>query len=745
MNAPRTTVTRRTFLKTAAGGAVTAGMGAGLIVPLQVFAAPPAPTFMPGVGGAESVAIAQITPWIRIAPDGTVIMYLSQSEMGQGISTGLTQMLADELDADWDTIRLERAPVTAPYQVTVRGRSFQGTFASTSTALIGPAMKTAGAAARQMLMQAGANSWGVPLDQVTTDNSVVIHASTGRRLSYGALAEAAGKLPVPGAPALKTRAQYRYVGKPMKRLDTTLKTNGSAVFGIDVRVPNMLFAAVRHAPVQGAQITSSNADAVRAMPGVKAVVPVPNALVVVADSFWQAQMAANMLEIAANGGVAEKFSSASYSQEMRAALDGPALPSGERGQGAAVFKTAAKVINAEFELPCMAHAPLEPPCATADVRADGATFWLPIQQQTFHVLGLSKVLNLKPEQIRINTTYIGGSFGRKNPPDFAIQAALASKAVGRPVKLIWNRAEDIQHDKYRPAFMGRFSAALDEKGQLIGLNARLVAQSLLEQVNPAWIKDGVDETTVEGTVTNTYSIPNMAVESVNMKAPVPLYFWRSVGNSPNVFMLESFLDEIALQSRTDPYKMRRDLLAKDPRGLAVLDAVARSAGWGGRKLPAGRALGIAYFPHRGRADSYVTRVAQVAEVSVDKRGNVRVHHIHLALDTGLIINPKLVEAQMQSGIGWGLTQAFKGKITFKDGRVQQSNFHDYPVLTLAEMPKVTVTLIDSDQTPGGVGEIPVPPVGPAVANAIFAASGKRMRRMPFSEEGMTLVGAKQNG
>ena len=713
------TLTRRQFL---ASSAAAAG---GLVLPLRLFA---------------QADLQHLTPWIRIATDESVVLYVSQSELGQGIYTGLTQMLADELEADWTKIRLERAPVRAPYQVTIRGRSFQGTFASSSTALMGPALKDAGAAAREMLVAAGANAWKVPVAECRAEAGWVVHASSGRRASYGQLAAAAAQLPVPSKPRLKTRAEYRYVGKPMARLDTPPKTNGSAQFGIDVRVPGMLYAAVRHCPVHGGKIAGYNEAAIRAMPGVKAIVPLGGALAVVADHYWQAERAADALDLKVDAGGSAEFSTERYSAALRAALDGgKALPSAERGAGAAAFKDAARVLQADYEVPYLAHAPLEPPCATADVSAGSATVWAPTQQQTFNVLALSKALGLAPDAIRLNTTQIGGSFGRKNPPDFVVQAALVSKAVGKPVKLIWSREQDIRHDRYRPAFAGRIRAGLDADGNILVIGARLAAQSLLAQVNPAWLKDGVDETTTEGTATMSYAIPSLYVDSVNMEAPVSLYFWRSVGNSPNVFMLETFLDELARETNRDPYALRRHLLRDDERGRAVLDAAAKSAGWGTRKLAPGRALGIAYFPHRGRGDSFVARVAQVAEVSVDARGGTRVHRIDVAIDTGTVINPRLLEAQMHSGIGWGLTQAFFGKISFDSGQVQQSNFHDYRMLTMAQMPRVEVTLIDNDHTPGGAGEVPVAAVAPAVANAILAASGRKLRRMPFSDEGITLL------
>ena len=451
--------TRRQFLAGSATGA------AGLIIPLELFA-------QPGT-------LLHLSPWIRIGTDDAVVLYMSQSEMGQAIYTGVAQILADELDAEWSRIRLERAPVRAPCQVTLRGNSRQG------TALLWRALRNAGATGREMLIQAASQRWQVPVSECTATDGFVVHAS-GKRYRYSELATAAAALPVPPNPRLKTRAEYRYIGKPLKRLDTVAKTTGSALFGIDVRVPGTLYAAVRHCPVFGGKIAGFNDAAICAMPGVRAIVPVANGFVVVADHQWKAFRAADAMVLQVEPG---SFSSVKHSHALRAALDAErAAAAVSRGAGATLIAGAAKVVEADYEVPYLAHAPMEPLCATADVRADGCTMWVPTQQQTFSMLALAKVLGLAPERIQINTTYLGGGFGRKGVPDFVLEAALASKAVGKPVKLMWSREEDIQQDRYRPGFMGRFRAGLDANGDIVGLSARLAAQSLPTQVVPPWIR-----------------------------------------------------------------------------------------------------------------------------------------------------------------------------------------------------------------------------------------------------------------
>ena len=715
----RYSASRRRFLAGVAGGA------AGLVIPLRL-------SFAQQPSGTLAAALAQVTPWIRIGADESVVLYMSQAEMGQGIRTGLAQVLAEELEADWNRIRLENAPVAAPYQITIRGFSGQFTAASSSMTLLYEPLRNAGAGAREMLTEAAARDWQVPAAECVARNGFISHKASGRKLSYGKLAAAASTLPIPGNPKLKSRGEFRYIGKPLRRLDTPSKTNGSAMFGIDVRVPDMLHAAIRHCPVFGGKITGYNEQLVKSMPGVRAVVPTQDALIVVAENYWQARAAAQALELNVDPGPAGGMSSDTLWAALRGGLDtGAPLVARADGDVARALSGAVRTIEAEYMVPYLAHAAIEPVNCTADVRSDGCTIWAPTQGPARVKATLANMLKLPPEAIKVNVTYLGGGFGRKGQPDFVIEAALASRAVGRPVKLVWSREEDMRQDYYRPGFVGRYRAGLDASGNLVAMSARIAAQSLLAQLNPRWLrKDRLDETTVEGTADLPYAIPNFLVEGVNVEGPVRLGWLRSIGHGPNAFMVESFIDEVAHAAGSDPYQFRRVLLKNDKRALAVLDAAAKAARWG-RKMPPGRALGIAYHTYTGRAEIYHTRSAQVAEVSVAADGKLRVHSIYAAVDCGTVVNPRLVEAQVQGSIGWGLSAALKGKITFAGGQVQQSNFHDYPLLTLAEMPKIDVQLIDGGGPPAGMGEGTVPPTAPAVANAIFAATGKRLRSSPL--------------
>ena len=712
-------VSRRRFLASVAASA------GGLIIPL-----PMAHAQIQGPTGKSGPVL--VTPWIRIGADDTITLYMSQAEMGQGTRTGVAQILADELEADWSRIRLENAPVAAPYQITIRGFSSQFTAASSAITLLYGPLRTAGACARAMLIEAAATQWQVPRDQCLAREGAVLHELTGRRLNYGALAQAAAALPIPREPILKSPGQFRYIGKSIHRLDTPAKSTGKAQFGIDVRMPGLLNAAIRHCPVMGGKIVGYNEAIVKAMPGVRTVVQTEDALIVVANHYWQARAASQALQLDIEPGPHAATDSSALWQAMDRAMSGAdALVARSEGDASGALKSAAKVIEAEYRLPYLAHATLEPVNCTAEVTPDRCTIWAPTQSPGPLRMMLAGLLKLPLEAITIHVTYVGGGFGRKGQPDFVLQAVLASRAVRAPVKLIWSREEDTAHDFYRPAFLGRYRAGLDATGNRVGLTPRIAAPSLLAQRNPRWLRrDKLDETTVEGTADMPYGISHLQVEGVNVEGPVRLGWLRSIGHGPNAFMLESFIDEIAHAGGKDPLALRRQLLKDDPRALTVLDAVARAAGWG-KAMPKGRALGIAYHMYVGRADIYRTRSAQIAEVSFDDGGRLKVHDIHVAVDCGLVINPRLVEAQVQGSIGWGLSSALKGAISFTGGQVAQSNFNDYPLLSLAEMPRIHVQLIEGGGEPGGMGEGTVPSTAPAVANAIFALTGRRLRSSPL--------------
>lgn len=723
---------RRRFLQQAgiAGGA--------LALPLALFAAD---------DPARAAKRAQLTPWIVIGSDDSVTVYLSQAEMGQGIYTGVAQVLADELDADWSRVRVElSAPVGPAYRITIIDYTGQFTGGSSSMTLLFEPLRKAGAAARQMLIEAGATAWQVPKSSCVAREGFVVHLPSGRRQSYGVLAGAASRLQVPVDPPLKKRSEWRFIGQPMHRLDAAAKVDGSAVFGIDVVVPGMLIATVKHCPVIGGKITGYNEAAVKSMAGVQALIPLQgDAVLVVADTWWHALKAVTALELVVSPAAAGAPVS---SQDIRAQMterlassaglltrsDGDALRVLAAAGGAGGEGRSRRGLEATYELPYLAHATLEPPACTVDVRKDSATAWVPTQGQDVAREVLHQVLQLPLEAITVHTTFIGGGFGRKFVPDFLVQAALASKIMGKPVKLIWRREEDIQHDRYRPGFMTTLKGSLDARGGIQALSARIAVQPLLGQVFAGWVRNGVDESSVEGLADTSYAVPNLRVEQVDIDAPVALGFLRSVGQSPNVFALESFIDELAAQGRRDPLALRRELLRYDPRGLAVLDAAAALGGWGSRP-PAGRARGIAYRGYVGRGGSFITRVAEVAEVSLHE-GKMKVHRVCCAVDCGTVINPDSVRAQVEGAIGFGLSAALYGKVTFKEGRVEQSNYDDYPMLRLAQMPDIRVRIMPSTEPPSGIGEPAMPPLAPAVCNALFALTGRRIRSLPLSDHGL---------
>jgi isoquinoline 1-oxidoreductase subunit beta len=712
---------RRTFLKQIGVS------GAVLALPLSLFAADVAM-------GAQG---ASLTPWIVIDRDGTVTVYLSQSEMGQGIYTGVAQVLADELEADWNTVKVAlSAPVGPAYRITIIDYTGQFTGGSSSMTLLFDPLRKAGAAAREMLIEAAATNWQVSKSQCRASNGFVEHAPSGRRQGYGMLAAAASRLVVPRTPILKNPAQWKYIGKPMHRLDAAAKVEGSAVFGLDVTLPGLLIATVKQCPVIGGKITGFNEAAIKAMPGVKGLIALQgDSVVVVADSWWNALKAVTALELTINEQpAAQLVSSEGLKAQMRERL---ATPRGlvARSDGDVTRLQDSGLFVQTYELPYLAHATLEPPCATVDVRKDGTVVaWVPTQGQDVARTALQQVLQVPIDKITVNTTFIGGGFGRKFVPDFLIQAALASKAMGAPVKLIWRREEDIQHDRYRPGFMTQLKGRLGTRGEIDALSIRVAVQPLLGQIFAGWVRNGIDEASVEGLADTSYAIPNLRVEQIDIDAPVQLGFLRSVGQSPNVFALESFIDELAHQGKRDPLALRRELLRYDTRGLAVLDAVARNSGWG-KPLLAGRARGVAYRGYVGRGGSFITRVAEVAEVSLVE-GKLKVHRVWCAVDCGTVINPDSVRAQVEGAIGFGLSAALFGKITFKDGQVEQSNFDSYQMLKLADMPDIQVDIIKSTNSPSGIGEPAMPPLAPAVCNALFTLTGRRIRSLPLSDHGL---------
>ena len=705
-------INRREFLE-AAGVA-----GAGLVIGFHLPAG--------GRNGARAAAAAPFAPnaWLRIGADESVLVVVDRSEMGQGVTTSLPMLLAEELEADWSKIRIESAPADKAYINPMFG--MQGTGGSTSVRAAFTPLRKAGAAAREMLVSAAAETWGVDKAACRAEKGAVIHTPSNRRLSFGALAAKAATVPLPHDVPLKDPKDWKILGTRVKRLDSPAKVDGSAVFGIDVKAPGLLVAVVARSPVFGGKVQSFDAAKAKSVPGVKHVVQISSGVAVVADGYWSAKKGRDALTVTWDEGPTASASSATISQLFAQKAGHAGAVARHDGDAQAALPGAAAKLDAAYELPFLAHATMEPMNCTAHVRTDGVDIWAPTQFQT-GAQGLGAGIGgVPPEKVRVHTTYLGGGFGRRFELDFIQEALETSKATGAPVKVIWSREDDIRNAQYRPACFHQMQAGLDASGQPVAWTHRVVGPSIMARVFPDTVKNGLDGEAVEGGIEMPYSVPNVHVDYVLTDTGIPVGFWRSVNNSYNGFVVESFIDELAQAAKKDPYEFRRDLLGKAPRHLGALNLAATKADWG-TPLPAGRARGIAVFKS---FDSYV---AEVAEVSLGSDGAPRVHRVVCAVDCGPVVNPDIVEAQMQSAIVYGLTAALWGEITIDKGRVQQSNFHDYRMLRLAEMPVVEVHIVPSSEAQGGVGEPGTPPIAPAVCNALFALTGKRIRKLPIGK------------
>jgi isoquinoline 1-oxidoreductase beta subunit len=708
---PHTEVTRREFLETA----TTAGVG--LVIGFRL----PANSRL----GVTAPAAEPFAPnaWLRIGTDESVRVVVDRSEMGQGVATALPMLVAEELEADWGKVQIEFAPVDKVYANTLFG--MQATGGSTSVRAGYTILRKAGAAAREMLITAAAQSWGVDRAQCHAERGVVIHAPSKRRLSFGQLVAKAASVPVPQDVPLKEPKAWKILGTPVRRLDSPPKVDGTAQFGIDVKVPGMLVAVVARCPVPGGKVATFDATPAKAVAGVRQVVQISSGVAVVASGYWPAKKGRDALTVTWDEGPSANVSSASISQLFTEQAAKQGAVARHDGDPDTALSGGVTKLDAAYELPFLAHATMEPMNCTAHVRPDGVDIWAPTQFQA-GAQGLgAKIGGVPPEKVAVHTTYLGGGFGRRFELDFIQEALETSKAAGVPVKVVWSREDDIQHDQYRPACYHQLRAALDAGGQPVGWSHRVVAPSIMLRVfGPQAIKDGVDAETVEGAVGMPYTIPNVRVDYLMTDTGIPVGFWRSVNNTFNAFVVESFIDELAHAAKKDPYQFRRDLLGKAPRHLGVLNLAASKAGWE-TPPPAGRSRGIAVWK------AFESYVAEVAEVSVAADGAVRVHRVVCAVDCGPVVNPLTIEAQMQGAIVYGLTAALWGEITIDKGRAQQSNFHNYRMLRLAEMPLVEVHIVPSTDAQGGAGEPGTPPIAPAVCNAIFAATGKRIRRLPI--------------
>ena len=705
-------ISRRSFILT------SAAVGGGLLLGFDLF----------GAGRSSRVAAAQaaeVNAWIVVQPDDAVIIRAARSEMGQGSFTALPMLVAEELECDWSKVRAEYASVAESLR---RNRVYDSfsTGGSRSIRSSQEFLRQAGATAREMLIAAAAQQWGVPAAECRAANSVITHQATGRTIRFGAVADAASRLPPPKSVALKPPEQWKLIGKSVKRFDTVDKVLGKPVFGIDVRLPDMLHAAIRQCPVFGGTLKRYDEAALKNQKGVRQVVALKDAVAVVAESWWQAKQAVEAMAVTWDDGPNAKVSSADILTFLRGGLTAAdAAIARNDGDARSTLASAGKIVEAEYFAPFLSHAPMEPMTCTAHVTADRFEVWAPTQNAEATLAAAAEAAGMPVGKGEVHVTFLGGGFGRRGAfQDFTRQAVTIAKAVKKPVKLLWTREEDIQHDYYRPVSLVKLTAGLDAAGLPVALQARVAGHSIIASVFPDRVTNGLDLQFLEGLVDMPYAIRNLRVEYAMRNTHVPVGFWRSVNHSQNAFFKECFLDELAQAAGQDPYQFRRKLLTGKTRELNVLDTAARKADWG-QPLPAGVFRGIALN------EAYGSHCAQVAEVAVSAKGEVRVHRVVCAVDPGYVVNPDTVQAQIEGSIVYGLTAALYGEITIKDGRVEQGNFDDYEMLRIDQMPKVEVYPVPTGGFWGGIGEPGVPPLAPAVCNAIFAATGKRIRSLPL--------------
>jgi isoquinoline 1-oxidoreductase subunit beta len=709
-----TTLDRRGFLRVS--GAATSGLVLAFYVPERF------------LRGSLLEAAGPFAPnaFVRIAPDDVVTIIVNKSEMGQGVNTALPMLIAEELDCAWNRIRVETAPAKPEYNDAKMGEYTTG--GSTSVMNSWQQFRTAGATGRALLVEAAAQTWGVSAQSLRTENGRVHHDASKRSASYGELAAKASTLPVPKEVALKNPKDFKLIGTDVKRIEGREKVTGAAQFALDVRLPGMLTAVVAHSPVSGGKVKSFRADKAKAVKGVVTVKPITSGVAVIAKDFWTARLGREALQIEWDEGPHASLRTEAMREQYRKLAEEPGLVAENTGDVDEALASSAKTLEAVYEVPYLAHAAMEPLSAVAHVKADSCEIWVGTQYQTMDQNVAAAITGLTPEQIEIQTPLLGGGFGRRANPtsDFVADAVEVAKGENVPVKTVWTREEDIQGGYYRPMFVHKLRAGIDADGMPIGWLQRCVGESIAQGtvLEPYMMKNGIDESSVEGAAHMPYAIPNRRIESHNAPKTRPILWWRSVGHTHTAFVNESFLDEVAHAGGKDPYELRRALLKNEPRHLAVLELAAEKAGWG-KPLPAGRARGIA------TRKSFESYAAEVAEVSVDPKGAVRVHRVVVAIDCGIAVNPLNIRAQMESAIVYGLSAALYGELTVDKGRVKQSNFNDYPVLRLDVMPEVEVHIVKSTEDPTGVGEPGLPPIAPAVTNAIFSLTGKRIRKLPI--------------
>ncbi len=708
------TMGRRAFLRSSLAS------GAGLVIafylPRRARAAEPV---------AAEKPLPEPNAFVRIAPDDSVTILLAHSEMGQGIWTTLAMLVAEELDCDWSRIRVEHAPAAPAYAHTAYGMQMTGGSSTTWSEF--DRYRTVGAMARDLLVRAAAERWKTDPRRLRTAAGAVLRGK--EKLRYGELAEAAAALPAPARVTLKPARQWKRIGKPTRRLDSPEKITGKAQFGIDVQLPGLRTALVARSPVFGGKLRSFDASKALAVPGVEKVLEVPSGVAVVASHFWAARTGREALQLDWDPGPGAALDSGKLLASYRELARSPGQSALTRGDAAAGLQAAARRLEAEYHVPFLAHAAMEPLNCTVRLEGGGCEIWTGTQMQTNDQAAAARVLSIPPEKVTIHTPFLGGGFGRRANPraDFVTEAVQVARAAGVPVKVIWTREDDLQGGFYRPAFLHRIEAGLDAGGRPVAWRHGIVGQSILAGTpfEAMLVKDGIDATSVEGVVDSPY-LEQVAACQVSLHSPrneVPVLWWRSVGHTHSAFAMECMLDELAHAAAKEPLAYRTALLRKQPRHLRALRLAAEKAGWG-KKPAAGRARGLAVH------ESFGSIVAEVAEVSADA-GRIRVHRVTCAIDCGLAVNPLGVEAQVQGSVAFGLGPVLHSEITLAEGRVRQSNFHDYEVLRLDEMPQVDVHIVPSQARMGGVGEPATAAVAPAVANAIFALTGKRLRSLPL--------------
>jgi isoquinoline 1-oxidoreductase subunit beta len=707
------TISRRTLLT----GGLAGGFLLAFHLPVRALA-PNEPVQPPDATSGKFAPNA----FIRIDPAGQTTLVMPQVEMGQGVYTSIAMILAEELDADFAKVTLEHAPPNDKlYGNPVFGLQVTGN--SNSIRAWWDHLRNAGASARAMLVQAAAVQWQVEPASCTTAKGEVIHKDTGRKLAYAELAASAGSQTPPKDVVLKDPKDFVLIGKPLKRFDTPDKTNGKAVYGIDAILPDMKFATVAACPVFGGKVGKVDDSAAKKIPGVRKIVVLDDLVAVVGDHMWAAKKGLDALKIEWNEGPNARLSSKDIWQDLRAASEKDGVVAKSEGDIAKGLATGER-LDASYELPFLAHAPMEPVNATVHVKPDSCEVWTGTQILTRVQSEAAKAAGLPVEKVTVNNHLLGGGFGRKLEPDMVIAAVRVAKQVDGPVKVVWTREEDIQHDIYRPVYRDTISATLSG-GKIVGWKYKVAGSAVLARWLPPAFQNGIDIDAIDSAVDMPYDIPNFHVEYVRAEPPaVPTGFWRGVGPNNNVFAIESFMDELARKAGKDPVEFRRGMLGKNPRLLAALNLAAEKSGWG-QPLPARVGRGVSVQP------SFGSFIATVVEAEVDERGEVHLHRVTSAVDTGIAVNPDTIMAQLEGGLIFGLTAALYGEITIDRGRVQQSNFNDYRMLRIDQTPKIEVHVINSGEAPGGIGETGVTAGPPALRNAIYAATGVALRRLPI--------------